>query len=144
MAIVFGETICVLLDLVDQQVGYKGYIYFPFIFALFLFILICNLISMTPFGIALTSHIVMIIFLSLSLGLSIFIIGLRLHNLEFLKIFIPECPFLLLPLLIPIEIFSYIIRSFSLAIRLSANIMAGHTLVYIISSFIMNMVTMKF
>jgi F0F1-type ATP synthase membrane subunit a len=99
---------------------------------------------MTPFGIALTSHIIMIIFLSLSLGLSIFIIGLYTHNLEFLKLFIPECPFALLPFLMVIEIFSYLIRSFSLAIRLCANIMAGHTLVYIISSFILNMVYLKF
>jgi F0F1-type ATP synthase membrane subunit a len=76
--------------------------------------------------------------------LSIFIIGLRLHNMEFLKIFIPECPFVLLPFLIFIEIFSYIIRSFSLAIRLSANIMAGHTLVYIIASFVLNTVYIKF
>jgi len=132
------------LDIIEQQTGAKGFIYFPFIFSLFFFILLCNLISMTPFGIALTSHIIMIIFTSLSLGLSIFIIGLYIHNLEFLKIFIPECPFALLPLLIVIEIFSYIIRCFSLAIRLSANIMAGHTLVYIISSFILNMVYMKF
>lgn len=132
------------LDIVEQQIGYKGFVYFPFIFSLFFFILICNLISMSPFGIALTSHIIMIMFLSLSLGLSIFIIGLYIHNLEFLKIFIPECPFALLPLLILIEIFSYIIRCFSLAIRLSANIMAGHTLVYIISSFILNMVYIKF
>ena len=133
-----------VLDIIEQQVGYKGFIYFPFIFSLFFFVLICNLISMSPFGIALTSHIIMIMFLSLSLGLSIFIIGLYIHNLEFLKIFIPECPFVLLPLLILIEMFSYIIRCFSLAIRLSANIMAGHTLVYIISSFILNMVYIKF
>lgn len=99
---------------------------------------------MTPFGVALTSHIVMIIFTSLSLGLSIFIIGLYLHNLEFLKIFVPECPLVLLPFLMIIEIFSYVIRSFSLAIRLSANIMAGHTLVYIISSFILNVTYLKF
>jgi ATP synthase subunit 6 len=133
-----------VLDILEQQVGYKGFVYFPLIFSLFFFILTCNLISMTPYGIALTSHIIMIILLSLSLGLSMFIIGLYIHNLEFLKIFIPECPFLLLPFLIVIEIFSYIIRSFSLAIRLSANIMAGHTLVYIISSFILNMVYIKF
>lgn len=133
-----------VFNILDQQVGIKGYIYFPLIFSLFFFILLCNLISMTPFGIALTSHIVMIIFLSLSLGLSIFFIGLLTHNIDFLKIFIPECPFLLLPFLILIEIFSYIIRCFSLAIRLSANIIAGHTLVYIISSFILNMVYLKF
>jgi len=133
-----------VLDTLDQQVGHQGYVYFPFVFSLFFFILSCNLISMTPFGIALTSHIIMIIFLSLSLGLSIFIIGLYTHNLEFLKLFIPECPFVLLPFLMIIEMFSYLIRSFSLAIRLCANIMAGHTLVYIISSFILNMIYLKF
>lgn len=68
---------------------------------------------------------------------------LYIHNVQFLKIFIPECPFVLLPMLIFIEIFSYIIRAFSLAIRLSANIMAGHTLVFIISSFVLKISTMK-
>ena len=70
--------------------------------------------------------------------------GLFVHNIKFLTIFIPECPFLLLPMLILIEIFSYIIRSFSLAIRLSANIMAGHTLVYIISSALLGLFLLKF
>lgn len=70
--------------------------------------------------------------------------GLRIHNLKFLKIFIPECPLILLPMLIGIEIFSYIIKSFSLAIRLSANIMAGHTLVHIISAFILQMAFIEF
>tara|TARA_B100000749_G_C18414077_1_gene460463 strand:+ start:1139 stop:1465 length:327 start_codon:yes stop_codon:yes gene_type:complete len=57
--------------------------------------------------------------------------------MKYFFLFIPDCPFLLLPFLIVIELFSYVIRSFSLAIRLSANIMAGHTLVHIISSFIL-------
>jgi len=99
---------------------------------------------MTPFGIALTSHIFMMFFVSLTLGLSIFLIGLLTHNLAFFKLFIPQCPFFLLPFLICIEIFSYIIRCFSLAIRLSANIIAGHTLVYIIASFILNVMYIKF
>jgi len=133
-----------VFNILDQQTGSKGYIYFPFIFSVFFFILLCNLISMTPFGIALTSHIAITLYLSLSLGLSIFIIGLLTHNVKFFKLFIPECPFLLLPFLIVIEIFSYVIRCFSLAIRLSANLIAGHTLVYIISSFIVNVVSIKF
>jgi len=132
-----------VFNILDQQTGAKGYIYFPLIFSLFSFILLCNLISMTPFGIALTSHIAIILYLSLSLGLSIFLIGLLTHNLKFFKLFIPECPFLLLPMLIVIEMFSYVIRCFSLAIRLSANIIAGHTLVYIISSFILNVISIK-
>lgn len=99
---------------------------------------------MTPFGIALTSHIVITMFLALSLGLSIFLVGLVVNNIHFFKIFIPECPFALLPFLIIIEIFSYIMRCFSLAIRLSANLIAGHTLVYIISSFMLNVMAIRF
>jgi ATP synthase subunit 6 len=99
---------------------------------------------MTPFGFALTSHIAIILYLSLSIGFSIFLIGIITHNIKFFKLFIPECPFMLLPFLIIIEMFSYIIRCFSLAIRLSANIIAGHTLVYIISSFILNVMSLKF
>jgi F0F1-type ATP synthase membrane subunit a len=66
----------------------------------------------------------MIFFLSFTLSLSVFFIGLLTHGLKFLKIFVPEAPFFLLFILIPIEIFSYFIRALSLAIRLSANIMA--------------------
>jgi ATP synthase subunit 6 len=129
-----------VFNILKVQAGANnGFWYFPFIFTLFVFILLTNLISLTPFGIALTSHLIMMLFLSLTIWSSIFLIGLITHQLDFLKIFIPESPFILLLLLIPIEIFSYGIRAFSLAIRLSANIMAGHTLVYIISSFILNM-----
>ena len=127
-----------VLDILKQQVGLKGLIYFPFYFFVFNFILLSNLLSLIPFGIALTSHLILILYFSITICLSIFLIGLIVHNLKFLRIFIPECPFLLLPILILIEIFSYIIRMFSLAIRLAANILAGHTLVYIISSFILN------
>lgn len=103
-----------------QQVGKKGIIYFPFIFTIFNFVLVCNLLSLMPFGIAPTSHLILILFLSITISLSIFLIGLLTHSISFLKIFIPECPFILLPILIPIEIFSYSIRMFSLAIRLAA------------------------
>jgi len=71
-------------------------------------------------------------------------LGLIKHNVGFFKLFIPKCPFILLPILIPIEIFSYIIRMFSLAIRLAANILAGHTLLFIISSFSVKVFSMKF
>jgi len=133
-----------IFNLIKQQIGKKGYVLFPFIFTLFNFILGSNLLSLIPFGIALTSHLIIILWLSLSLSLGIFIMGLHINNIKFLKIFIPECPLILLPMLIGIEIFSYIIKSFSLAIRLSANIMAGHTLVYIISSFILKITAIEF
>lgn len=139
----FELLITFLFNLIKQQIGPKGYSFFPLIFLLFNFILICNLLSLIPFGIALTSHIILILWLSLSLCLSIFIIGLLRHNVAYLKIFIPPCPLILLPILILIEIFSYIIRAFSLAIRLSANIMAGHTLIVIVSSFILSLMNVS-
>lgn len=109
-----------VFNLIKQQIGTAGYVYFSLFCTLFHFILIANLLSLLPFGIALTSYIIIIFWLSFTICLSIFFIGIYVHNVHFLKIFIPECPFLLLPMLILIEIFSYIIRAFSLAIRLSA------------------------
>jgi F-type H+-transporting ATPase subunit a len=128
-----------LVSLIKQQTGSYGFFWFPFIFCLFNFILFSNLLSLIPFGIALTSHLILILLLSCTTCISIFIIGLLRFNLKFLHIFIPHCPFVLLPILIPIEIFSYLIRLFSLSIRLAANILAGHTLVHIIVTFILNL-----
>ncbi len=133
-----------VLDILLQQAGKPGLVYFPFVFSLFVFVLLCNLLSLIPFGIALTSHIIIIFFLSFSLWLSVFFIGLLKHHLLFLKIFIPEAPLFILFLLLPIEMVSYTIRALSLALRLSANIMAGHILVYIVSSFVLYMGSLKF
>jgi len=124
-----------LITLIKQQTGNYGLFWLPFIFHLFNFILCCNLISLLPFGIALTSQFILIFWLSCTICASIFLIGLLRFNLKFLHIFITKSPFLLLFLLIPIEIFSYLIRVLSLAIRLAANIIAGHTLVHILIQF---------
>jgi len=128
-----------LISLIKQQTGNYGFFWFPFIFCLFNFILFSNLLSLIPFGIAITSHLILILLLSCTTCISIFLIGLLRFHLKFLHIFIPHCPFVLLPILIPIEIFSYLIRLFSLSIRLAANILAGHTLVHIIVTFILNL-----
>lgn len=131
----FEYQIKFILNLIKQQIGYFGYPYLVLIYSLFFNILIINLLSLLPFGIALTSHLIVILYLSLSLCLGIFFEGyIRLGDV-FYKIFLPSSPLVMLPLLLLIELFSYIIRMFSLAIRLVANIMAGHTLIYIISTF---------
>jgi F-type H+-transporting ATPase subunit a len=136
----FIENIYIfLIKLVKQQTNSYGLFWFPFIFCIFNFILFSNLLSLIPFGIALTSHLILIFLLSCTICISIFLIGLFRFNLKFLHIFIPKAPFILLPILIPIEIFSYLIRLFSLSIRLAANILAGHTLVHIIVTFILNL-----
>jgi ATP synthase subunit 6 len=141
--LIFEKVYIFIASIIKQQIGFKGFIYLPLICTLFIFVLFCNLISLVPFGIALTSHLILILFISISLCVSIFILGIVNNNWQFFKHFIPECPLILLPILIPIEIFSYLIRMFSLSIRLAANILAGHTLVYIISSFILKMSTVK-
>ena len=132
-----------IISVIKQQAGIKGLLWTPFIFVIFNFILFSNLLSLIPFGIALTSHLIIILWLSITICISIFSIGLMNYNLKFLHIFIPQCPFVLLPILIPIEIFSYLIRLFSLAIRLAANILAGHTLVHIIVTFILNVMKIE-
>jgi ATP synthase subunit 6 len=129
-------------NIIKQQTGKKGYIYFPLIFSLFIFILLANLFSLLPFSFAITSHIINIFFLTLTLITGLFLIGCINLGFNFFKLFIPESPFLLLFLLIPIELFSYAIRAFSMALRLSANIMAGHTLVFIVSGFLIKLSTL--
>ena len=133
-----------IISVIKQQAGIKGLSWTPFIFVIFNFIFFSNLLSLIPFGIALTSHLIVILWLSITICISIFCIGLLNYNLKFLHIFIPQAPFILLPILIPIEIFSYLIRLFSLAIRLAANILAGHTLEHIIVTFILNVMKIEF
>jgi len=132
-----------VFSIIKQQIGKEGYVFFPLIFVLFNFILFSNYISLLPMGIALTSHIIVTFFISASMCLSILILGFFKRGIGFFKNFIPQCPFLLLPMLILIELFSYALRSFSLAIRLSANILAGHTLVYIIALSILSIISIK-
>lgn len=71
---IYENLLIFILDLIVAQIGKKGLIYLPLILTLFIFVLSCNLLSMSPFGIALTSHLIIILFLSLSLGLSNFIL----------------------------------------------------------------------
>lgn len=133
-----------VFGILKNQIGKEGYFFFPFVLTIFMTILLSNLMSMIPYGIALTSHIIVTMWLSLSTCLSIFLFGLLYKNFKFLKIFIPTCPLALLPVLILIELFSYVLRAFSLAIRLTANILAGHTLVNIIGLFILNTLFLHF
>jgi len=131
----FEYKLIFIFNLIKQQIGANGYKYVVLFFSIFFFILLLNLLSILPFGIALTSHLILILFMSLSICIGIFIEGYVVLGYNFYKIFLPKCSIFLLPLLLTIEVFSYIIRMFSLAIRLAANIMAGHTLIYIISTF---------
>jgi F-type H+-transporting ATPase subunit a len=122
-------------DLIIEQTGPSGQIFFPALFSIFTFILIANLLGTTPFGFTITAHIGLTLLMSLSFFSAWIIVGLRTLRLQFFLIFLPRgIPNWLMPLLVVIEILSFLIRPLSLAIRLFANMLAGHILLYIIGS----------
>jgi ATP synthase subunit 6 len=126
-----------ILDMIKQQVGNKGLQFFPFLFLIFNFILFSNLLGLLPFGFTTTGHIIITFTLALSINLGLIFIGFMHHGIRFLKLFVPsDAPVFLLPLIVVIEVVSYCLRTFSLSIRLFANMMAGHTLLHILCSFI--------
>lgn len=123
----------------------RGQAYFPFIYALFVFILINNLIGMVPYSFASTSHFILTFSLSFTVVLGATILGLNKHGLKFFSLFVPAgCPLGLLPLLVLIEFISYLSRNVSLGLRLGANILSGHMLLNILAGFTYNIMTSGF
>lgn len=127
---------------VNQINNRNGQVYFPFIYALFIFILINNLIGMIPYSFASTSHFILTFGLSFTVVLGATILGFQKHGLKFFSLFVPSgCPLGLLPLLVLIEFISYLARNVSLGLRLAANILSGHMLLNILSGFTYNIMT---
>lgn len=123
-------------ELYNQQVTKKAQHFLVIFFTLFIFILFSNILGLFFYGFTITSHISVTFFLSITFFLAIIFIGFKKHGLHFLHILVPSgAPKALLPFLVAIEFISYIARVFSLAIRLFANMMSGHTLLSIIASF---------
>lgn len=124
-------------NMVRDNVGNGGKIFFPFIFTLFLFILFGNILGMVPYNFTYTSHIIVTFGLAGFIFLAVTLIGIAKHGIGFLKFFVPSgVPYALLPILIPIEVISYFVRPISLSLRLFANMMAGHTMLKVFASFI--------
>ena len=132
-----------IYGIVTSQINkYSGQIYFPFIYTLFLFILINNLIGLVPYSFATTSHFVLTFSLSFTIVLGATILGFNKHNLKFFSLFVPAgCPLGLLPILVLIEFISYLARNVSLGLRLAANILSGHMLLNILSGFTYKIMT---
>jgi len=133
-------------SIVTNQINsVKGQLYFPFIYALFVFILINNLIGLVPYSFASTSHLVLTFGLSFTIVLGATILGFQKHGLEFFSLLVPAgCPLALLPLLVLIEFISYLSRNVSLGLRLGANILSGHMLLNILAGFTYNIMTSGF
>lgn len=127
-----------VLGMVKQQAGRGGLFFFPLFFFTFFFIFFSNLFGLFPFGFTPTAHIVITFTLALAFNAAFLIIGFQKNGLAFLKLFVPSgSPVWLLPLIVNIELMSYFIRTFSLSLRLFANMMAGHTLLHILASFVL-------
>jgi F-type H+-transporting ATPase subunit a len=129
-------------SIVRNQIGETKEIYIPFIYSLFLFVLIANLVSNVPYSFAVTSSIIVCLGLSITVWLGVTILALVKHNIKFFSFFVPAgTPLPLVPLLVLIELVSYFARAISLGLRLFANLTAGHTLVAILSSFLFKLFT---
>ena len=123
----------------------KGQIYFPFIYTLFVFILVNNLVGLVPYSFATTSHFILTFSISFTVVLGATFLGFQRHGLKFFSLFVPSgCPLALLPLLVLIEFVSYLSRNVSLGLRLAANILSGHMLLSILSGFTYNIMTNGF
>ena len=123
-------------SLIRDNAGKSGLAYFPYIFSLFLFILTGNLLGMVPGGFTFTSHIIVTFSLGAMVIGFITVLGFVRHKGRFLRLFYPEnTPIFIAPLLIPIEILSYLTRAVSLSIRLFANMIAGHAMLKLFAGF---------
>ncbi len=126
--------------MVQDNLGPEGRKYFPFIFSLFLFILFGNLWGMVPYSFTFTSHIVVTFALAMMVFVTVTVIGLVKHGFKFFRLFFPEgVPLAIAPILIPIEIIAYFFRPITLAIRLFANMMAGHMVLKLFGGFAVSM-----
>ena len=122
--------------MVRDNIGTEGRQYFPFVFSLFMFILFGNMIGMIPYGFTFTSHIIVTFGLAALVFVVVTGVGLVRHGMHFFSYFMPSgVPIWMAPLIVPIEIISYLSRPISLSVRLFANMMAGHTMLKVFAGF---------
>jgi len=144
-SISFESSFQSLNTMVREQIGANMEIYFPFIYSIFFYILFANLISNIPYSFAVTASGVVSLGLSLTIFIGVTILALSIHGIKFFSFFIPSgTPLALVPLLVLIELVSYLARAVSLGVRLFANITAGHTLLKILSTYLFKLFTGNF
>ncbi|AWJ90427.1 F0F1 ATP synthase subunit A [Azospirillum baldaniorum] len=139
LAEIFYEFVA---NMVRDNAGHDARPYFPFVFAIFMFVLFGNLVGMIPFTFTFTSHIIVTFTLAATVFVFVTVLALMKHGLHFFSFFMPHgAPVLLAPILIPIEVISYLMRPVSLSIRLFANMMAGHTMLKVFAGFTVMMIS---
>lgn len=126
-----------IANMLRDTVGNEGRPYFPFIFTVFMFVLVGNMWGMMPYSFTFTSHIAVTFTLAFFIFVGVTLIAIAKHKLHFFSFFMPPgVPMYMAPLLVPIEIISYLSRPISLSVRLFANMLAGHTLLKVFAGFI--------
>ena len=129
-----------IANMVKDIVGPGGMKYFPWIFTIFMFILVLNLLGLLPYSFTVTSHIIVTFALAAMVWLIITAIGFINHGIGFLKLFVPDgVPWWLLPIIVIIEVISYLIRPISHSVRLFANMMAGHAMLKVFAGFVVGL-----
>lgn len=125
--------------------GQKHEVYVPLIYAIFIIVLVSNLVGLVPYSFTVTSQFVLPISLSVTILIGVTIIGFQQHGIGFFAFFIPAgTPLFLVPLLVLIEVVSYLARGLTLGLRLAANMMAGHLILHFISLFAFYLLTTSF
>jgi F-type H+-transporting ATPase subunit a len=126
-----------IAEMIGQNVGVAGLKFFAFIYALFMFILFCNLIGMIPYSYTVTSQIIVTFALALVVFIGVTAVGFARHGFGFLRLFAPHgVPGAFLPLVVSLDALSYLTRPVSLSLRLAANMMAGHVMLKVFSGFV--------
>jgi F-type H+-transporting ATPase subunit a len=129
-----------IADMIRSAAGTEGLKFFPFIFTLFMFVLFSNVLGLLPpigfHPFTVTSHIIVTFALAFFVFLMVIVVGLWRHGLHFFSLFAPKVPFVMLIVLIPIEIVSFLSRPISLSVRLFANMLAGHTMLNVFGGFV--------
>jgi F-type H+-transporting ATPase subunit a len=129
-----------VVGMVDENIGPKGRGYVPFIFSLFIFILAANLIGLFPFSFTVTSHIAVTFAFAAFIFVMCVLIGIFRHGLHWFSFFMPPgTPWFLLPIIIPIEVISFLSRPVTLSVRLFANMTAGHILLKVFAGFVISL-----
>lgn len=128
-------------DMIRSSTGSAGLKFFPFIYALFMFVLFANLFGLIPFihAFTVTSHIIVTLALALTVFTMVIVVGVFTHGIKFLKLFVPDVPWYMLPLLTPIEVISFLSRPLSLSVRLFANMLAGHIMLTVFGGFVVSL-----
>ena len=127
-------------SMIRQNVGEEGRRFFPVIFALFMFILFGNLLGLLPYSFTFTSQMIVTAALALLVFVGVTVVGIVKHGLGFFGFFAPSgVPALMIPIMVPIEVISYLSRPVSLSIRLFANMMAGHTMMKVFAGLVFSL-----